>query len=377
MSNNNGKKVRILIADDDSSVTKTIFRRLADQGYKCAVASDGNSALKELKACQFDLALLDIRMPGKSGTDVLSEMRADYPDTAAIMITAIRDVETAINSMKAGSYDYITKPIDFNMLMVSIDGALDKRRLILENRDYQLRLEEKVEEQTQKIRSSFLNSIKSLAFALEAKDKYTSGHSQRVAEMAVATARELGMPGDEVEKIRFAGLVHDIGKMGVRESVLNKPGELTNEEYHQIISHCAIGERILSPIMEDKDILEMVRHHHERYDGTGYPDGLSGEQIPQGANILAVAEACTNISCDEASKGKLSRGARILAVADAYDAMTSDRPYRKAMSPQHACGELQKGKGKQFDPVIVDAFLEVIGRDKRYKSPSRAFAVPR
>ncbi|MCK4721964.1 MAG: response regulator, partial [Dehalococcoidia bacterium] len=237
------KGARILIADDDSSVTKTIFRRLADQGYKCAVASDGNSALKELKACQFDLALLDIRMPGKSGTDVLSEMRADYPDTAAIMITAIRDVETAINSMKAGSYDYITKPIDFNTLMVSIDGALDKRRLILENRDYQLRLEEKVEEQTQKIRGAFLNSITSLAYALEAKDKYTSGHSQRVAEMAVATARELGMPGDAVEKIRFAGLVHDIGKMGVRESVLNKPGELTNEEYHQIISHCAIGER--------------------------------------------------------------------------------------------------------------------------------------
>jgi putative nucleotidyltransferase with HDIG domain len=237
--------------------------------------------------------------------------------------------------------------------------------------------EEKIRQQAEKIRESSLNSITSLVYALEAKDKYTSGHSQRVTEMATAVARQLGMPHDEVERIRLAGLVHDIGKIGVRESILNKAGMLTEEEYRHIASHCEIGERILSPIMEDKEILDMVRHHHERYDGTGYPDGVSAEQIPQGASILAIAEACINISPDEASKTKLSRGARILAVADAYDAMTSDRPYRKAMSPQDAGAELEKGKGGQFDPVIVDAFLQVIGRDKSYKSPSRAFAVAR
>ncbi|GAG12177.1 unnamed protein product, partial [marine sediment metagenome] len=262
--------------------------RLSDEGHECTVASDGTSALRQLNAHQFDLALLDIRMPGKSGTDILREIQVKYPDTAVIMVTAVLDVETAIESINMGAYDYIIKPVDLNMLAVSVDRALDKRRLILENREYQLHLEEKVEAQTQKIRNSFLNSITSLAYALEAKDKYTSGHSQRVTETAVAIARELGMSEESIEKIRLAGLVHDVGKIGLRESVLKKPGRLTDQEYRHVMSHCEIGERILSPVMEDEEILRMVRHHHERYDGTGYPDGLSGEDIPEGARILAV-----------------------------------------------------------------------------------------
>lgn len=331
--------------------------------------------MKKLNARQFDLVLLDIRMPGKSGIDVLGEIQVKYPDTAVIMITAIADVETAIELMKTGAYDYIIKPADLDILMVSIDRALDKRRLILENKSYQLHLVEKVEEQTKKIRESFLNSITSLAYALEAKDKYTSGHSQRVTEIAIAIAQELGMPEDKIEKIRLAGLVHDIGKIGVRESVLHKPGRLTDEEYQHVTSHSEIGERILSPIIEDEEILKMVRHHHERYDGSGYPDGLSAEQIPRGARILAVADAYTNISGDQTGKEKLSQGARILAVADAYDAMTSDRPYRNAMSPEVACAELEKGKGKQFDPVIVDAFLKVAHRFSDYRPHKRAVAI--
>lgn len=371
----NLNKARILIADDEVSIRDILSQRLTEKGYKCTAASDGSSALRKLDAHEFDLALLDITMPGKSGTDVLREIQAKYPDTAVIMITAIADVETAIKLMKMGAYDYIIKPIDLNMLATSIDRVLDKRRLILENKSYQLHLEEKVEEQTQKIRESFLNSIKSLAYALEAKDKYTSGHSQRVAEMAVAIAMELGMPEDKVEKIRFAGLVHDIGKIGVSESVLNKPGKLTDEEYRHIISHPEIGERILSPIVEDKEILEMVRHHHECYDGTGYPDGLSAEEIPEGARILAVAEAYTNISGSRTRKKKLSQGARILAVTDAYDAMTSDRPYRQAISPEVACANLKKGKGEQFDPAVVDAFLKAMPKTSEYKPRKRSITI--
>ncbi|MBL7209756.1 MAG: response regulator [Dehalococcoidia bacterium] len=364
-----GEKARILVADDDLSVRDVVSRRLLEAGYECTVAADGTSALRKLRAHQFDLALLDIRMPGKLGTDVLKEIQAKYPDTAAIMITAISDVETAISSMRSGAYDYIVKPVNFNMLMVSVDGALEKRRLILENREYQVHLEEKVQEQTDMIRRSFLNSITSLAYALEAKDKYTSGHSRRVTETAVAVARELDMSEDKVEKIRLAGLLHDVGKIGVRESILNKQGKLTHEEYRHIMSHAEIGERILSPVVEHEEILKMVRHHHERYDGTGYPDGLSGEEIPQGAMVLAVADAYSNLSDNSAQKQNLPQGARILAVADAYDAMTSDRPYRQGMSPEDASAELERGKGKQFDPVVVNAFLRMMQKTTDYTRP--------
>ena len=381
MTKSNINKARILIADDEPVIRNILSRKLIGEGYECTEASDGTRALNELKTCTFDLVLLDINMPGKSGTDVLREMRAKYPDTAVIMITAISDVGTAIKSMKMGAHDYVIKPVDLKMLLVSVDRALDKRRLILENKSYQLHLEEKVEEQTREIRESFLNSIKSLAFALEAKDKYTSGHSQRVSEIATAIARELGVAQDYAEKMSLAGLVHDIGKIGLRESVLNKPGKISDEEYDHIKSHSETGERILSPIIQDKEILDMVRHHHERYDGNGYPDGLQAEQIPQGARILAVADAYVDMSGNQAGKEVLSQGARILAVADSYDAMTSDRPYREAMSPELAISELERGQEKQFDPIIVAAFIRVLSKgglkmDKDHKVWQDATVAP-
>lgn len=197
--------------------------------------------------------------------------------------------------------------------------------------EYRHHLEEKVAEQSGKIRGSFLNAVRSLAYALEAKDSYTSGHSQRVADIAAAIARELGLPEENVDRIILAGLVHDIGKIGVKESVLNKPGRLTDEEYSEVQKHSEIGERILSPIAGDEDILQFIRNHHGYFDGRGYPDLLKGYQIPLGA--------------------------RILAVADAYEAMTSERPYRKAMTDEVACAELERCKDTQFDPEIVDAFM--------------------
>ena len=355
MTTGNTNKAKILIVDDEIRVREILSRKLTDNGHHCLTAPDGNSALKLLKNDHVDLVLLDVMMPGKSGHDVLQEIKLRYPDTAVIMVTAIADVQTAIGLMKAGAYDYIIKPVELNVLLVSLSRALEKRRLIIENRDYQSHLEQKVKEQTKKVRQSFLNSITSLVYALEAKDQYTHGHSQRVTKIAVAIAKKLNIPKDVIEKIELAGLLHDVGKIGVSETILNKPGKLTSEEFEIVKSHCEIGERILTPIVEDKEILEMVRHHHERYDGTGYPDGLSGRQITQGASIMAVAEVYDAIA---------SPGAMYLAVADAYDAMTSDRPYRPAMTPEAACAELEKGKGKQFDPVIVDTFLKLLEKRK-------------
>ena len=348
---NKQNRAQVMVVDDEARVREIMSRRLTEAGYECTTASDGNSALKALKAKPIDLALLDINMPGKSGVEVLKEIKAKYSDTAVIMVTAIAEVETAINTMKIGAYDYIIKPVDHKILLISADRALEKRKLILENRAYQLHLEEKVKEQTDKIRQSFLNAVASLAHALEAKDAYTRGHSERVTKIAVAVAEELSMPKDKVEKIRLAGLLHDIGKIGVMESVLNKPGKLTDEEFEHVKSHCEMGQRILSPIIEDEEILDIVVHHHERYDGTGYPHRLAAGQISPGAKIVAVAEAYDAI---------LSQGAKILAVADAYDAMTSNRPYRPPMSHETACAELEKGKGTQFDPAVVDVFLQTV-----------------
>ncbi len=353
-----GKKnnAKILIVDDEIRVREILSRKLGDDGYHCLTAPDGNTALKMLKADEVDLVLLDVMMPGKAGPEVLKEIKSRYPDIAVLMVTAIADVQTAIGLMRMGAYDYIIKPVELSVLSVSLERALEKRNLIIQNRDYQLHLEQRVEEQTKKIRQSFLNSTTSLAYALEAKDKYTHGHSERVTEIAVAVAREMAAPKHMIEKVKLAGLLHDVGKIGISELILNKPGKLTTDEFELVKAHCEVGERILSPIVEDKEILEMVRHHHERYDGRGYPDGLSGKQMTQGASIIAAAEAYTDI---------LSQGAMALAVADAYDAMTSDRPYRPAMLPEAACLELVSGKGKQFAPIIVDIFMSLINKGKK------------
>jgi putative two-component system response regulator len=334
MTKRNGNNGCILIVDDVASIRTAFSRKLAGDGYECLMAESGEKALAMLRKHQIALVLLDITMPGISGKDVLREIVNHYPDIAVIMITAIDSAETAIEMLKAGAYDYIIKPVYFNELPLRVQRALDRRKLMLENKEYRRDLEEKVRRQTDKIREAFLNSLKSLALALEAKDRYTSGHSQRVTDIAVKIARKLNMSPREIERLSFASLVHDIGKIGIKEAVINKEDGLTDEEYAYISTHSVIGENILTPVIEDREILKMVRHHHERYDGRGYPDGLSGQQIPLGA--------------------------RILAVADMFDAMTSDRPYRKSASYEVAIGELKRHASKQFDPQVVDAFIEIM-----------------
>ncbi len=328
-----GKQGVILLVDDEELIRRLLYKKLSAEGYRCEQAANAEQALEKLKEDSIELVILDIKMPEKSGVELLPEIKAKYPDTAVIMATAVSDANVAINCMKAGAYDYVTKPFNLDEVSFSVERALEKRRLELENQDYQQHLEQRVEEQAQKIRTSFFNAVTALAYALEAKDIYTSGHSQRVTEVSVAIAKHLGLPKETIEKIRLAGLVHDIGKIGVREVVLNKPGSLSEEEYEHVRLHSETGEHILTPIVGDEEILKAVRHHHERYDGNGYPDGLKGEQIP----LLA----------------------RIIAVADTFDAMTSERPYRKALTEEAACAEVERGRGTQFDPKAADAFLEV------------------
>ena len=324
---------QILIVDALSSIRKVAFRRLTGAGYKCEEVADGEVALEVMSHREFALVLLDIAKPGKSGIEILSEIVRRYPDTAVITVTSRDDAETVIETMKMGACDCIIKPVSQKELPVRVRKALDRRRLMLENKEYRLHLEDKVKEQTEKIHNAFLNSITSLAFALEARDKYTSGHSQRVSKIAMLICQRLGLTREYTEKITLAGLVHDIGKIGIKESILMKKDRLSDEEFVHIKAHSVIGEHILRPAIADEKILEIVRHHHERYNGTGYPDRLAGKDIPQGA--------------------------RILAVADIYDAMTSDRPYRRALESRVAITELKEQSGIAFDPRVVDTFFRI------------------
>jgi len=327
------KSAGILVVDDEESVRRLLITQLTDEGYRCHEASNARQVLDELHGNNIGLVMLDIKLPGKSGIELLPEIKSAYPDISVIMLTATADMKTAIQCLKHGAYDYITKPFELAEITLSVARAFEKRRLELENKEYQQHLEEKVAEQANKIRASFLNAITALAYALEAKDAYTSGHSQRVSNLSVAIARELNLPQSQINELRLAGLLHDIGKIGVRESVLNKPGRLTRKEFAMVKRHPEIGEHILRPIVDSADILEAVRNHHEHYNGSGYPDGLKNNEIPLAA--------------------------RILAVSDAYAAMTSERPYRKSMSADAALDEIARHKGTQFDPEIADTFTRI------------------
>jgi putative two-component system response regulator len=325
-------KTKILVVDDETMVRKLLCQRLSREGYQCHEAGSADQALEKLKADPADVVILDIKMPGKSGMELLSEIKAQYPDTAVMMATALNDINTSIQCMKEGAYDYVCKPFNLAEVVMSVQGVLDKQRLEREIKEYQQYLEEKVEEQTKEIRKVFLGAIEALAFALEAKDQYTAGHSRRVTEIAVAIGREMGLSEDYVEDLRWGGLLHDIGKITIDQIIQNKPGKLTPEEYEHIMTHASVGAGIVKPVVNGK-VVAMIEHHHDRYDGGGMNQTVSGKKIPLGA--------------------------RILAVADSFDAMTSDRPYRKAMTVEEALGEIRRCSGSQFDPDIVAVFLKI------------------
>jgi len=325
-----------LVVDDEPHLRSILVRLLTEEGFACRQAGNGREALEELERLPADLVISDIRMPEMDGIQLLPELRHRWPDSAVVMVTAVSDVRSAIWCLTQGALDYVAKPFQVEDVQARVRQALEKRRLILENRDYQQNLERKVEAQARRIEELFVVGVQSLAHALEAKDPYTRGHSARVASYATAVARALGMTGDGLEELRIGAELHDVGKIGVRESVLNKPAKLTEEEYLHIMEHTVIGEKILTPLLRDRPgILHIVRSHHERLDGGGLPDGLKGDAIP-----LAV---------------------RIVTVVDAFDAMTTGRAYRPPLPPPAVVEELRRESGRQFDPAVVAAFEQAFG----------------
>jgi putative two-component system response regulator len=329
MTNHEG---RILVVDDEAPIRRLLRQKLSKEGYLCEEADSAVQTLDKLRSSPIELVILDIKMPGKSGIELLPEIKANYPDTAVIMATAVTEVAIAIHCMKQGADDYVCKPFNLDEVSLSAERALEKRSLQLKIEEYQQHLEQKVEQQTTEIRKLFLGAIEALVFALEAKDKYTAGHSRRVTEIAVAIGSQLGLSENDMEDLRWGSLLHDVGKIAVDQLIQNKPGRLTREEYEHIMIHAHVGAGIVKPVV-NKKVVEMIEHHHDHYDGSGLHQTVVGEAIPFGA--------------------------RILALADAFDAMTSDRPYRSAMSREEALDEIKRCSGTQFDPDVVTAFLKI------------------
>jgi putative two-component system response regulator len=324
-----------LIVDDEPALRQVLVHLMRNDGFACLEASDGEEALAVLERNAVTLVMSDLRMPKLDGVGLLRQIRARWPDTAVVMITAVADVEVAVSALASGAMDYLTKPFHLEEVRARVTQALGKRQLVLENRGYQESLQEKVAIQARRLEELFLASVQSLAEALEAKDPYTRGHSVRVSHYSAVIANEMGLGGELLRRIELGGHVHDIGKIGVREDVLNKPGKLTNEEYQHIMTHPMVGWKILAPLLGDTpEALNIVRSHHERFDGRGIPDGLKGTNIPLEA--------------------------RITAAADSFDAMASDRPYRPGLSMEEAIAEIVRCSGTQFDPDVVSAVVRAV-----------------
>ncbi len=327
-----------LIVDDEPRLRQVMVHLMRTDGFQCVEAGNGVEALEQLKVYPAILVLSDLRMPKMDGFALLREIRSLYPDVAVVMITAVADVEIAVNCLAIGAADYVIKPYQLEDVRARVAQALDKRRMVLELRAYRESLEERVAMQARRLEELFLASVQSLAEALELKDPYTRGHSVRVSHYSSVIAQTMGLDGEMLRQIELGGHVHDIGKIGVRETVLNKPERLTPEEYQHIMTHPVLGWRILAPLLGDTPhALNIVRSHHERFDGRGIPDGLMGNEIPLEA--------------------------RIAAAADALDAMTSDRPYRPSeMSLEMAVEEIQRNALTQFDPAVVAALVSACGK---------------
>lgn len=330
-------KLTCLVVDDEPHLRHAIRRLMESEGFECLEAASAEAALAILGERPVTVVLSDVRMPRMDGLTFLREVRVRFPDTAVVMITAVADVDVAVSCLGLGAMDYLMKPFHLDEVRARVGQVLEKRRLVLENRSYQERLEERVQAQARRLEDQFLATMQAFAHALEVKDRYTRGHSIRVSQYSVAIGQAMDLDAELIRQIEIGGHVHDIGKIGVRESVLNKPGPLTDEEYQHIMTHPMVGWRILSPVLTDYPLaLQIVRSHHERIDGRGMPDGLAGTGIP----LVA----------------------RIAAVADSFDAMTSGRAYRRGgrLSLEAAVAELERCSGTQFDPDVVRAFLAAV-----------------
>lgn len=328
--------------DDDPLVRRSLCRVLQSQGMETVEADCGEAALDLLRADRsVPLVITDLYMPGMDGLELVREIKTRFPDTYVLVVTGVADVDTAVKSFQLGAADYLSKPVLVEEVRARVHSALEKRRLVLENRwlqkSYQERLESQLRDLTQRNREMFLGQIQMAVRMLEAKDVYTRGHSQRVSVYATKTAVQLGITGDLLDQIRLGGELHDIGKIGTRDEVLNKPGTLSELELREVQRHVIEGEEILAPLRRDHPVLlQIVRSHHEHLDGSGFPDQLQGDAIPLPA--------------------------RIISVADAFDAMTTNRAYRTTRTPEDALSEIEVHAGRQFDPEVVGAFRRAFPR---------------
>ena len=327
---------RILVVDDDPYVCALLSRWLSAEGHACAEASNAEEAAAALRQDAFSLVILDIRMPGLSGMDLLAQISDRHEDVAVIMVTAVDDRSTAIRALELGAYGYLIKPFDKNEVIINVVNALARRRLTLESRDYGRRLEEQVRERTADVHRSQAEIILRLMSASEYRDDETGAHIRRIGLYVAAMAEKMDWKRSDVDAIRLAAPMHDLGKIGVKDSILLKPGKLTAEEFEIVKTHSAIGARILSGT--DIPLLTIARDvallHHEKWDGSGYPNGVAGKAIPE---------------C-----------ARLVAIADVYDALVNDRVYRPAFPEEKAIAIMTEERGRHFDPEIFDLFLSVL-----------------
>ena len=330
----------ILVVDDEEAIREVVSTMLESKGYHCTAVSNGRAAQDVVKRTTPDLVLSDMIMPEMDGIKLLEWLRQYDPEIPVIMVTAIHDISTALEAIRRGAYDYILKPFEKDQLYLGVNRALQHRRLVAENRNYQRDLERQVEERTARLtialaqlEQSYDDTLEALGSALDLKDAETEGHCQRVTAFTISIAKAMPVPNAYLPVLARAAFLHDIGKMGIPDKILLKPGPLTDDEKVIMRKHCQIGYDMLIRIPFLRDAAEIVLAHQEFFDGTGYPRGLKGEEIPLGA--------------------------RIFAIADSMDAMLSDRPYRKALPMSYAREEIQRCSGTQFDPKVVEVFLSI------------------
>ena len=332
---------RILVVDDEETIREIVSSMLAGAHFQTRQAASGIEALAILESGEdFDLVLSDLMMAEMDGIALLERAKEKYPDMPIVMVTAVHDIQVALQALRNGAYDYLLKPFEREQLLATVRRALENRRLKRENDAYRTNLEALVAARTQQwktalsdLEKSYDTTLEALGDALDLKDAETFGHTRRVTAFTIAIARKMGLSKEEINVIARGAFLHDIGKMAISDYILHKPGKLTDDEMETMKEHCYRGYKIISRIPFLAEAAEIVYAHQERYDGLGYPRGLKGEEIPLGA--------------------------RIFAIADTLDAMRSDRDYRKAQSMQAVREEIRLWSGRQFDPQIVKVFLDM------------------